>query len=202
MFNCEWSNDNYIELNAVNFAVYVEECPNIAAASRMYPDSCKSISDLVFPSDSCDCPYCKCDTATIQPHVDSVIEYSITQINEGIEEYCYNCTCGLSGDSGIGSQLVYQCDELLQARSPSEIAFFSCPPNTCSGTVRGFSETFSAGDYWWPDVADSSKPCDTICRCSIAGNNECSTGYEDILSTRDNIMQAFIDDCGQNIASV
>ena len=184
MFQCEGS-DNYIEINTLSFdPMIINYCSQIEKAYEY--GLCNSLDDLVWRDDRCNCPYCSCsseglfyrDTTTYQPQLQ-----------------CDKCICGKIPDyDGIMTDMVYDCQEIINVDNPFDYNFYSCPPNECTATINGENKTVIAGEKWWSE-------CTKFCYCPGNGNTVCETGFSNIIANDDLNIQ-LINDCSYTLEAV
>lgn len=181
MFNC-WQQTS-ISLSSVPFTAIKNRCSNVNIAANKL--GC-TINDLVWPSDSCGCPYCKCS-------LDSEDFYELySYSDDGPERFCYKCECSASSDSGI-TDLVISCHQWIDADEVNEWQDFKCPPTACLDSDGNPKTMWSD---WWEDVADGLD-CDKFCFCSADQGTICATGYANIMAN-DKLLNAFRSDCGDS----
>ena len=183
MYDCEYD-DNHIPISSLSFGQIRSECSRVDTAARIY--SC-TMNDLVWPKDTCDCPYCSCSSSN-----DGTLFELKSYRDGGPTKECFNCSCTTSSDSAI-TGLVYNCNELIDANDPNEWNDFQCPPITCtdsSGVTQGIRSE------WFEDVSTSLE-CNQFCYCSPANGKICATGWSNIVASQ-TLSAALLDDCGYN----
>ena len=156
--------------SSLSFRTIKDACPNVDAVAKIY--GC-TIDNLVWPQDTCDCPYCRYESlqetqsyTTINSHITNDL-YTTFHLEKG----CYDCTFEPTSDLGTGD-LVYQCNATSIVSHPYEWDHFKCPPETCVD---------SDSNYWF--VNDSSSiECDTLCHCSGTQGKICLKGWSNITS--------------------
>lgn len=181
MYNCNWDNV-YIDIEDLSFETIMEECDNV---EQGYANGiCTGVGDLVYRNDSCECPYCKCTEMG-----STLVEEISYDSDSGPSKQCENCTCSEPDwwmkRNGI-TDLIYQCNYLINADNPQNWEFYECPPNQCvynetSEWGGWYTNEFTAGDVIWPNVEDDSTECTEFCYCPSSGDPICTSGYDNIL---------------------
>eukprot|EP01084_Bolivina_argentea_P238282 400321_1 len=177
MFDCEYDG-RYVQLSTLSFEFIRAHCGywSVDTVANLYPLQCNSTSDLVYSSNSCGCPFCKCSSRNDRGTTKTHFNLDSTHMSKT----CYNCTCSESSDNSI-TDLIYNCDDLEEVWMPSEWNEFECPPNfnTCA-TPSGWD-------------MDSNGECTKLCNCNSDGSTTCEEGFANILaSSDDNLINIFL----------
>ena len=183
MFWCSTDSD-YIPITDLTFDFFKSLCITVSGANLYYPDHCNSLQDLVFRNNSCGCPYCQC----INQDGSSSVLQTQKLITDGPLKTCYNCTCSIPPSSYGINESMFHCDDIIEARFPSDWNDYKCPPETCSSSHE-------LGDIWWDDVDDSDTLCTKFCYCSPSEGEICETGYGNIMAN-EKLSNAFLSECG------
>ena len=185
-FNCNKAG-NYVPASNLTYDLIYKECQNIRILAS--DGICDSIDDLVW-SDSCGCPYCKCDSNS------STASYITEVVSWEPSKTCSRCTCeDVHWTLDIpNAEKIYDCETLIAVDSgdSSQWDFYSCPPNTCDNR--------KAGAQWWSNN-ESSSTCNTFCYCPLEGDSICATGYENIMADKE-LSRQFNEDCGFDVRAV
>ena len=186
---------SYTPASQLTFDFIKDVCweTTIAEINSLLPSECNSLDDLVWPADSCGCPYCKCN-AVSDP---SYQKFESTRIGDNdahdwpdeIQAKCYECTCAQSSDSSI-TDYVYQCDLSRSVTNADDWQYYSCPINTCIKTNYDESTSeYEAGLSWFADTTDQNELCETFCYCDGTGNSVCQTGFDAIMNQNINLAK-------------
>ena len=87
MFYCS-TTDQYVSPSLLSFEEIRYACENIDTAIRMNDIHCNSINDLIWPTNACDCPQCRCDTLDLSGTPREVNAYG--HESDGPSKTCYN----------------------------------------------------------------------------------------------------------------
>ncbi len=182
---CVWNCDtgpSVISIESLSFLEIERKCSNIAASP------CTNLNELIWTTDICQCPYCKCSPENTQG--------SLIMHESYFRKSCYNCTCTQPQSDPNIIDLVYQCDTLFTTNEASGWQIFTCPPNSCDDGIG------SLGQGYWADV-NSNEACNKYCYCYGDGTTVCETGYQSILNSQyTELVDAFMDICFQYIQDV
>ena len=173
----------YYEPSAPSFAEIRKECDNVDQAARLF--GCTE-ADLVYQSDECECPYCKCSTENNIGSIEETILYgnrwdssndyfySSGYVSRWVDgKICLHCTCSNATSQGIAiNDLIYQC-QILDAVDidPEDWFSYRCPL-VCDDPKYIFM------GY---DHDNLSVACDDERSCGYSGS---VTGYGDKVSRR------------------
>eukprot|EP01084_Bolivina_argentea_P178493 308540_1 len=185
MYACEHGVDEGIQVSfltltfddIVGNSAWNSMCSSIYYTNKFKPSECSTMNDLVWPS--CSCPSCSCSTVIDDEYVYYEKQHLFRNITT-TSRICGKCKCSENNDN----ILVYSCDTQ------------KCTNNiTSCHTYNG--ETYSPNESWFNATDD----CDQFCICNSDGSISCATGFEDIFEgPNENISNAFIRDCGDNLA--
>eukprot|EP01084_Bolivina_argentea_P070370 127926_1 len=159
----------HMQKSTLSFEFIMNHCHQIKKANKYYPDECNSLDDLIYVSDGCSCPHCKCSTKNLVGELQQNYRYICQQ--------CLNCTCDIYYDYYDTStdDLVYQCDGIMGVCSQNEWNEYSCPPiapNTCTS---GSYLTISGETYW------DTTECTKYCHCDSSGTTTCADSFTSIF---------------------
>ena len=143
------------------------------------------MDDLVWPSNKCDCPQCRCDTLDTSGTGQEVNEYGLDFT--GPTKTCYNCTCTKANDT---TDLVYSCNESFWTYEPLEWNHFQCPPMECKDSNETVRRT---GSRWFENVLNGTE-CNEYCFCSASQGTICETGWSNIMQN-EALFDVFHDEC-------
>ena len=186
-FYCSsFSESYYISLESLTFDFIRERCDNVRLAAEFSPDSCNSKNDLVWPTNRCGCPVCKCS------QVDDTNNEMF--VDKGSE--CISCNCIQDINKNYDSKLMYSCSSVMRGTQPYQYDLYSCPPVTCTDE---YNISRNVGDGWLAE----SIGCNRYCICQKDGKIFCELGYKPIVSSKNELLyNTFVNQCEYYIQDV
>ena len=149
----DWEMQPYTLPSEISFAEIREECDSIDQAARLF--GCTE-ADLVYRSDECACPYCKCYTEDNIGSFEEAILYGGSYWIASWDwaytwgyatgKLCLHCTCSNATEYDISiPQLIYQCNiiEAVDDHQPEHWHSYRCPP--ACGEIKPFYDFYN---YW------------------------------------------------------
>ena len=180
MFRCYdgyFGDFTYYDPSQLSFAEIRRQCQSVDQAARLF--GCTE-SDLVYRSDECGCPYCKCYTEDNIGSIEETVMYDQNPwyasdawfYGYGSEvggKICLHCTCSNATKHDIPiPHLIYQCNILaaVDENDPENWHSYRCPP-ACGEIKPWFDE------YYW----NKSGIKDVCANGTSCGYKELGSGY-------------------------
>eukprot|EP01084_Bolivina_argentea_P119131 211264_1 len=161
----------YEEVSSLTFDEIRDQCDEVMDGYRFNRAECSDKDDLVWSTDSCECPYCGCSTPDTEGESKSWTEL--------ISKRCKNCKCTTHPYDTTYNGNIYQCETTSSVYDPYNWDDFTCPGVECTDSVSG--EKHPPGRPYFADV-DADQKCEKFCYCKFDGTSECQTGFSNIIN--------------------